>query len=236
MTTEPEAKQPDSPDISAWQGIIDGCHDLWEHNQDWRPDDVMANVTPGEREAFALGKLYQQVRNGGFAQWHCNGYSSETMVSAITSALVAIDTEPSRAVLAIVKAFLSQINKAKRAGRDPDDLEFDELDTKFYEIDDRLAADVEEYFLETFPGLVEPVEGDITPVMTARQIKDARRELGLNRIQFARVLGYAGKNAASQVHHLEIGRRDVREPQRLLVEAYLNGYRPPCWGENALPE
>ena len=65
--------------------------------------------------------------------------------------------------------------------------------------------------------------------MTPDQLARARQRLGLSRAQMAMVLGYEGINAASQVHHLETGRRTIRDAQRRLVEAYLSGWRPADW-------
>lgn len=65
--------------------------------------------------------------------------------------------------------------------------------------------------------------------MTPKQLSEARRELGLTLEQMATMLGYAGTQRRQMQYDLESGRRDIREPQRRLVEAYLAGYRPPDW-------
>lgn len=65
--------------------------------------------------------------------------------------------------------------------------------------------------------------------MTPEQLKAARLKLGLSLDEMADMLGYTGEHARSQAHHLETGRRTIREPQRRLMEAYLAGYRPPDW-------
>lgn len=67
--------------------------------------------------------------------------------------------------------------------------------------------------------------------MTPKQLSEARRELGLTLEQMATMLGYAGTQRRQMQYDLESGRRDIREPQRRLVEAYLAGYRPPDWPE-----
>lgn len=43
------------------------------------------------------------------------------------------------------------------------------------------------------------------------------------------MLGYQGSQRRQMQYDLETGRREIREPQRRLVEAYLSGYRPPDW-------
>ena len=43
------------------------------------------------------------------------------------------------------------------------------------------------------------------------------------------MLGYQGAQRRQMQYDLESGRREIREPQRRLVEAYLAGYRPTDW-------
>lgn len=65
--------------------------------------------------------------------------------------------------------------------------------------------------------------------MTPAELKQARESLGLTLEQMARMLGYTGSQARGQMQHMEAGRREIRDAQRRLVEAYLSGYRPPDW-------
>lgn len=65
--------------------------------------------------------------------------------------------------------------------------------------------------------------------MTPKQLSEARRELGLTLEQMATLLGYNGVQRRQMQYDLEIGKREIREPQRRLVEAYLSGYRPDDW-------
>lgn len=65
--------------------------------------------------------------------------------------------------------------------------------------------------------------------MTPKQLHEARRKLGLTLEAMATMLGYQGAQRRQMMYDLETGRRAIREPQRRLVEAYLNGYRPADW-------
>ena len=65
--------------------------------------------------------------------------------------------------------------------------------------------------------------------MTPDQLSKARRKLGLTLEAMARMLGYEGEQRRQMMYDLETGRRAIRKPQRLLVEAYLTGYRPNDW-------
>jgi transcriptional regulator with XRE-family HTH domain len=65
--------------------------------------------------------------------------------------------------------------------------------------------------------------------MTPSKMAKARKDLGLTLEQMAAMLGYSGVQRRQMQYDLETGRRDIREPQRRLVEAYLAGYRPKDW-------
>lgn len=65
--------------------------------------------------------------------------------------------------------------------------------------------------------------------MTPKQMARARERLGLTLEQMASMLGYLGVQKRQMQYDLETGRREIREPQRRLVEAYLVGYRPTDW-------
>lgn len=65
--------------------------------------------------------------------------------------------------------------------------------------------------------------------LTPKQMSDARKKLGLTLEQMATMLGYLGVQRRQMQYDLETGRKEIREPQRRLVEAYLAGYRPKDW-------
>lgn len=61
------------------------------------------------------------------------------------------------------------------------------------------------------------------------EVKTARQNLGLNQWALATLLGYLGRQRRQMMQDLETGKKPFREPQRRLLEAYLDGYRPPDW-------
>lgn len=65
--------------------------------------------------------------------------------------------------------------------------------------------------------------------MKPDQLARARKRLGLSLEELAALLGYQGAHRRQMMYDLETGRRAIREPQRRLVEAYLDGYRPADW-------
>jgi len=64
------------------------------------------------------------------------------------------------------------------------------------------------------------------PQMSAFEVSEARRRLGLSQEQLAYMLGFERRHALSSV---ETGARPLRAPQQRLLEAYLAGYRPEDW-------
>lgn len=65
--------------------------------------------------------------------------------------------------------------------------------------------------------------------MSLEEVREARRKLGLSLEEMASMLGYDGEHRRQLMHRIEIGERALREPQRRLIEAYLDGYRPKDW-------
>lgn len=67
--------------------------------------------------------------------------------------------------------------------------------------------------------------------LTPAELKSIRIGLGLSGADFARLLGYGGSTATMRqmVFDLENNERPIREPQRRLAQAYIDGYRPKDW-------
>lgn len=69
--------------------------------------------------------------------------------------------------------------------------------------------------------------------MTGDELRAARHHLGLTQDQMAHVLGYVGAHRRGQIDDMETGYRPIRDAQRRLVQAYLDGYRPADWRNQA---
>lgn len=65
--------------------------------------------------------------------------------------------------------------------------------------------------------------------MNPQLVREARLRLALTQSQLGRMLGYVGANVRVQMDDIETGRRPLRECQRRLLVAYLQGYRPSDW-------
>jgi len=62
--------------------------------------------------------------------------------------------------------------------------------------------------------------------MTPEQIREARKHLGLNQSQFAKLLGYSSNVRISE---LERGVFEINGAAARLISAYIEGYRPNDW-------
>lgn len=64
----------------------------------------------------------------------------------------------------------------------------------------------------------------------AIDLDTARQKLGLRSLtELGRMLGYGGAQVRTQMHKIKSGSRPLGEPQKRLLQAYLDGYRPPDW-------
>lgn len=73
----------------------------------------------------------------------------------------------------------------------------------------------------------------LAPMFTPQQYREARERLGLSHEALAPLLGY-GQSA--RVYEAERGAKFPRASTRLLLQAYLDGYRPPSWPAPAEPQ
>lgn len=62
--------------------------------------------------------------------------------------------------------------------------------------------------------------------MTPREFLKARHQLGLTQEQAARMLGYRNR---SRISEIENGKTNPSTSVTLLLQAYLDGYRPKHW-------
>ncbi len=147
----------------AWQLRLSYAHAFWQITDD-SYEDILKRFEkePDVVDAMVLGKLNYQVENGGFAQWHDNGYS--IAIKETLAAIKKIGTETAMKVYELVDSMseeLRQLERAKRRHandrfrRDEDDEEpelsgigLDNLDNRYYELNKQFVADIEAYFVK----------------------------------------------------------------------------------------
>jgi hypothetical protein len=70
------------------QTLVDQAYDIWKVNPGWSYDHFISTLEDPHHSAVLLGNMNYQVSNGGWRQWHDNGYSSQA--EALTRVLESI--------------------------------------------------------------------------------------------------------------------------------------------------
>jgi hypothetical protein len=177
----------DAPDDlhDAWQAIMDRCYERWSHGdlKGSSYDSFIAALEPHDAWAVVMGNLNYQVNNGGFLQWHDNGYSSmsDTLIEALTNVGTPAALEASTLITEAMDAIdlnedaMSQLKKLGRYGECDALLTYEDLisdaigkslnddlepfDRRFYKVSDHLLKDVEEWVRAGCPARAAGSQG-----------------------------------------------------------------------------
>ena len=133
----------DESKFPLFQNLTDKAYAVWQKTKAGFTE-VLMDLDRNERNALVLDKLIGQVQNGGFSQWIDNGYATEVDFTFLKHALQAVGTDTAMTVLRMAERAVKLA--AEREGEE-EIIELDELDTKFYELDDQLILDIEAYFV-----------------------------------------------------------------------------------------
>lgn len=138
------------------QQLMNEAYDEWQKHKEWSKTDFMDSLDDIHREAVALGNMNYQVQNGGWEQWHDNGYSFQfDLVDDVLEKIGTRTSTEARRILGQVMEIIEQMGGARSGGfefgGDEDETmdlreQLDEFDDQYYEIDDQLMKDAEEYF------------------------------------------------------------------------------------------
>lgn len=149
------------------QKIMNIAYAEWQkpENKRWDFASFVANLTRLEAAAVTIGKLHQQVCNGGFTQWLENGYSKEnageTLVAELTY-MAQEGSEVAQKVLEWVKEALEHwenYEKTTRYGGNSNSWEYFYADMSA--LDDRYYALVtEETWFPEVEAYLRKVETD----------------------------------------------------------------------------
>lgn len=132
------------------QAIMDEAYDMWRTKNEWRKEQFWLHLTYPQKVTVWSGNLNYQIHNGGFLQWHDNGYSNcaEDLILILeeinTDATMAV-ANIIRQVMNIVPLALDEWNGDYYSGNEIALDELDELDSKFYDIAEIFMVDVAEY-------------------------------------------------------------------------------------------
>lgn len=118
------------------QSVMNEAYDLFAPNMGI--EDFWLRLNFPQRIAVFIGNLNYQVENGGFLQWHGNGYSKCT--NDIIRILQTVgNCDP------IIKLVQKASKLLRNSDDEPDGL--DELDTQFYQHNESMLDNVEKYLL-----------------------------------------------------------------------------------------
>lgn len=129
--------------------LMDEAYKWWNSRRDSEGYDWFIYNLPRDdwRVAVLLGNLNYQVENGGFEQWHYNGYSSQ--YARVRVLVEQIDKD----VLHLLDAFMKLVEKGIF---DSESEEFDEetantlclaLDCTYYNINQKFLTNVNQYLV-----------------------------------------------------------------------------------------
>lgn len=141
ITTEDEATE-------ILQPIMNVAYEKYQVNRNWGFGDFLMNLDVKVRQVVAIGKLNQQVCNGGFMQWRDNGYDEKP--EFLFQALETLGTDAAKKVLDLVEQALSidtEPEEDEDGYCDEHEMEmigdaFDPLDNAFYEINQQMLCDL----------------------------------------------------------------------------------------------
>jgi hypothetical protein len=135
-----------------WQQIMNEAYDTWGDKQSM--GEWFNNLTLLQREAVAVGKLNQQVCNGGWYQWIFNGYAKVMGETAFDALRKFEQTPEVRKVVELTQNVLHEADNKNYGEGEYDydgdyqepEFDFDVEDGAFYSVNDKMLEVGEQYF------------------------------------------------------------------------------------------
>jgi hypothetical protein len=133
------------------QSVMDGAYARWRAHPGWDKQDFWDQLSAKERFAVFMGKMNQQITNGGFGQWLGNEHATPETVAYIRRQLNRMGTSAALKVMELVEKFdVTVLQSPKRRELDDtiteDEDEFmDRLDREYYKIDKQFLIECEEF-------------------------------------------------------------------------------------------
>ena len=153
------------------QELMDAAYERWQAN-DWSRDQFIMRLSWEEKVAVTIGNLNYQVCNGGFMQWHDNGYSQHT--KELLEALNEVGTEAALAAVELVLRFVEYVNG--------EDMEDDDGYEAAFEVSEEVSK------------LGAQDEAEAVPDILGRQ-RDAARQQAAKIAKLAQSVGQPGPEA-----------------------------------------
>jgi hypothetical protein len=134
------------------QKVMDAAYEKWQANKEWSYSDFVNHLDYLEKVVVVTGNLNYQVENGGFMQWHDNGYSTanSTLVWFLENELA---TDASKEVAKLIRTCVgryAQVDTGRNRWSNFDDDDdsdpyTNDLSNQYYELNDALMNDLEAY-------------------------------------------------------------------------------------------
>lgn len=159
------------------QELMNEAYDQWQNNEDWTMQDfrdyISKNMSREHLISVQVGNLNYQVENGGFFQWHGNGYSIDlenlisyceeigteacvkvkTLLECIQDTIDYFRTEAEEAIQLLTRNSFDDYAEVLR------DCLWDQMtenlnryDQKYYNINNDFLSDVTTYLMRTQEG------------------------------------------------------------------------------------
>jgi hypothetical protein len=140
-----------------FQSLMNEAFEVWQTEEGKKLNrvEITRELSPAQRMAFVLGTLNYQVENGGFGQWHFNGYSDN--FGDTVWAVKKIGGERAEKLLTILQDVEDAISDgAPQTDRWGDIVEEDatfehlemmDVDSKYYKFNNDWINDIENFFV-----------------------------------------------------------------------------------------
>lgn len=146
------------------QALMNQAYDRWKDHPEWSKEDFLDQLNGDEKIAVTTGNLNYQVCNGGFAQWYGNRYGTEEttwyLIRMLSQKSSGICMPATKTVIELLQEYsrldfedeeeeedeeedYSYLRSHDRAVYCTIQNRLDEMDTKFYEINDQFLIEVE---------------------------------------------------------------------------------------------
>lgn len=132
------------------QKLMNEAYDVFGDHPELTHEEFFNGLDNIHKIAVVTGNFNYQVCNGGFMQWHRNQYSKQ--FDFLSNVLDEMDTASSLRALRLAEKALVALKRHDNYSGDNEDAAWDRardavgpLDSKFYEIDGQLLADVESF-------------------------------------------------------------------------------------------
>jgi hypothetical protein len=133
--------------MSKHQTLMTAAYQAWGDGMSYM--GFLDELDGTSRRAVVFGNLNREVHNGGFDQWHDNGYSEAG--EFLLRSLEKMTGPAALKVKGIMEKVFVQIHIHEQKEADweeAEDMDFDTLDIEYYTVADAFLKEAESFFLK----------------------------------------------------------------------------------------